>query len=288
MMTFIRTAIISGCCVRPGKEKESLLHKMRNILNSVHVSAGVIHQRLQAFHVDDIGRIADMLDAHSHDYGWYLTQDSKGKKIPQFLGRLSEEMTRNHLDILAELSILNDHLEQLDCLLTAEQHPSRAGKFQEDVHFATVMEEALAPHQRELNRLNVKICRMYEIASEGVLEVSKLLHILTILIQNATDAMREMPGQLHQLTLSILPCPDRMGFVRFQVADTGIGIPPDDLTLVFSPNMSGEQATVAPNLQFSAVEAKELNGSLRVWSNGPQEGTVCTLDVPAIYMEGER
>ena len=66
------------------KGGESVFHKMRNVLNSVHVSAGLINQQLREFHMDDVGRIADMLEAHEDNVGWYLTQDPKGKKIPHF------------------------------------------------------------------------------------------------------------------------------------------------------------------------------------------------------------
>ncbi len=59
---------------------ESVFHKMRNVLNSVHVSAGLINHQLREFHVDDVGRVADMLEAHEDNVGWYLTQDPKGKK----------------------------------------------------------------------------------------------------------------------------------------------------------------------------------------------------------------
>ncbi len=60
--------------------EESVFHKMRNVLNSVHVSAGLINDQLREFHVDDVTRVADMLEAHDGNVGWYLTQDPKGKK----------------------------------------------------------------------------------------------------------------------------------------------------------------------------------------------------------------
>ncbi|TFG64975.1 MAG: hypothetical protein E4H32_02360 [Nitrospirales bacterium] len=271
-----------------GAEGESVFHRMRNVLNSIHVSAGLINHRLREFHVDDVGRVADMLEAHSHDYGWYLTQDSKGKKIPHFLGQLSQELTHNHLDTLTELTTLNYYLEQLEYFLTAGQTPHRVGGFKDTIQFATVMDEALAPHQGELDRMGVQVCREYQMVGEGILEVSKLLRIVVNLIRNAINGMREITGRAHRLTLYVMPCPDREGFVRLQVADTGSGIPMDCLTRVFSPQAPGEQSALLPNLHASAVAAKELAGSLRAWSDGPKQGAIFTLDLPVIYMEGKR
>lgn len=271
-----------------GAEGESVFHRMRNVLNSIHVSAGLINHRLREFHVDDVGRVADMLEAHSHDYGWYLTQDPKGKKIPHFLGQLSQELTHNHLDTLTELTTLNYYLEQLEYFLTAGQTPHRVGGFKDTIQFATVMDEALAPHQGELDRMGVQVCREYQMVGEGILEVSKLLRIVVNLIRNAINGMREITGRAHRLTLYVMPCPDREGFVRLQVADTGSGIPMDCLTRVFSPQAPGEQSALLPNLHASAVAAKELAGSLRAWSDGPKQGAIFTLDLPVIYMEGKR
>jgi C4-dicarboxylate-specific signal transduction histidine kinase len=123
---------------------------------------------------------------------------------------------------------------------------------------------------------------------EGILEVSKLLRIVVNLIRNAINGMREITGRAHRLTLYVMPCPDREGFVRLQVADTGSGIPMDCLTRVFSPQAPGEQSALLPNLHASAVAAKELAGSLRAWSDGPKQGAIFTLDLPVIYMEGKR
>jgi signal transduction histidine kinase len=287
-MTITQTATSEVSDAQWGKGGESVFHKMRNVLNSIHVSAGFISHRLREYHVEDVGRVADMLEANSHDYGWYLTQDPKGQKIPHFLGQLSQELTQNHLRTLTELTTLNYYLEQLEYLLTAGQTPHRAGGLKDTIQFGAIMDEALAPHQGELDRMGVQVFREYQMVGEGILEVSTLLFILVNLIRNAINAMREIRGQSHRLTLYVLPCPDREGFVRLQVADTGKGIPSDCLTRVFFPQVPGTQSDLLPNLHASAVAAKELAGSLRVWSNGLKQGAIFTLDVPVIHMEGER
>ncbi len=270
------------------KGGESVFHKMRNVLNSVHVSAGLINYQLREFHVDDVGRVADMLEAHADNVGWYLTQDLKGKKIPHFLGQLSQELRHTHLNTLTELTTLNYYLEQLDYLLTAGQSPERAGGFKDTVHFAGVMDEAVIPHQGELDRMGIAVVRDYHAVGEGILEVSKLSPILVNLIRNAMNAMRDGTGQAPRLILHVLSCPDRDGFVRLQVEDTGYGISSDGLTRVFLPQSPGSPSNLLPDLHTSALAAKDLGGSLRVWSDGPNQGAIFTLDLPVIHMEDIR
>ena len=266
------------------KGGESVFHKMRNVLNSVHVSAGLINHQLREFHVDDVGRVADMLEAHEDNVGWYLTQDPKGKKIPHFLGQLSEELRHTHLNTLTELSTLNYYLEQLEYLLTAGQSPEQAGGFKDTVHFAGVLDEAIFPHQGELDRMGIAVVRDYHAVGEGILEVSKLTPILVNLIRNGINSMRDMTDS-RRLILHVLACPDRDGFVRLQVEDTGCGISSDCLTRVFSPQPPGSQSNLLPDLHTSALAAKDLGGSLRVWSDGQNQGAIFTLDLPVIHME---
>ncbi len=267
---------------------ESVFHKMRNVLNSVHVSAGLINHRLREFHLEDVGRVADMLEAHDDNVGWYLTQDPKGKKIPHFLGQLSQELQHTHLNTLTELSTLNFYLEQLEYLLTAGQTPERVGGFKDTVHFATVMDEAVIPHQGELDRMGIAVVRDYHEVGEGIAEVAKLSLVVVNLIRNAMNAMRDETKPSLRLVLHVLPCPDRNGFVRLQVEDTGCGISSDRLTRVFSPQQVGSESDLLPNLHTSALAAKDLGGALRVWSDGPNHGAIFTLDLPVIHMEETR
>ncbi len=267
---------------------ETVFHKMRNVLTSVHVSAGLINHQLREFHVEDVGRVADMLEAHEDNVGWYLTQDPKGKKIPQFLGQLSQELRESHLRTLTELTTLNYFLEQLEYFLTAGQTPERAGGFKDTVHFSALMDEAVEAHQRELNLMGIEVIREYQPIGEGILEVSRLKPILVNLIRNAINAMRGITGRPQCLRLHVLPCPDRDAFVRLQVEDTGRGIPSGSLTRVFTPQQSASDSELLPNLHSSALAAKNLGGALRVWSDGPDTGAIFTLDLPVIHMEETR
>jgi C4-dicarboxylate-specific signal transduction histidine kinase len=147
------------------------------------------------------------------------------------------------------------------------------------------MDEAVVSHQGELDRMGIEVVREYHAVGEGILEVSRLSPILVNLIRNAINSMREVAKQVHRLVLRVLPCPDRNGFVRLQVEDTGRGISSDCLTRVFSPQQPGSHSDLLPNLHMSALAAKDLGGSLRVWSDGLNQGAIFTLDLPVIHME---
>ena len=197
----------------------------------------------------------------------------KEKKSPHFLGQLSQELRDTHLNTLMELSTLNSYLEQLEFLLTAGQTPERVGGFKDTVHFEAVMDEAVISHQRELDQMGIVVVRNYHAVGAGIAEIAKLRLIVVNLIRNAMNAMRDVTEQALRLVLHVLPCPDRDRFVRLQVEDTGCGISSDSLTRVFSPQGAEAHSDLLPNLHTSALAAKDLGGSLRVWSDGPESGS---------------
>ena len=265
-----------------------MFHKMRNVLNSVHVSTGLINQQLREFQIEDIRRVSDMLTDHEDNIGWYLTQDPKGIKIPFFLGQLSQELRHKHLKALTELTTLNYYLEQMEYLLTAGYAPERAGGLRDTIQFSDALDEVVLAHRAELDRMGIEVIHDYQAVGEGILEIAKLRPILVTLIRNAINAMNEETGRPHRLVLHVLPCSDRDGFVRLQVEDSGCGIASDHLTQVFSPKEPGTQLDHLPNLYASALAAKDLGGALRVWSDGPNQGAIFTLDLPVIHMEETR
>jgi signal transduction histidine kinase len=70
--------------------------------------------------------------------------------------------------------------------------------------------------------------------------------------------------------------------VRFQVADTGIGIQPEHLTRIFSQGFTTKHGGHGFGLHSSALAAKRLGGVLSAYSAGAGQGATFTLDLPAI------
>lgn len=63
----------------------SMLHNMRNVLNSMTVSVGVFLQGIQRSLIADVERIADHLQAHHDHLETFLARDPRSRKIPEYL-----------------------------------------------------------------------------------------------------------------------------------------------------------------------------------------------------------
>jgi signal transduction histidine kinase len=151
---------------------------------------------------------------------------------------------------------------------------------QESVTPAELMEQALHMHLTALEQQHIDIIREYDERVTMITDKHHVLQILVNLISNARDAMRSSSGPL-QLRLRVGLTEDRHGFVRFQVTDTGIGIPPEHLTRIFAQGVTTKPDGHGFGLHSSALAARRLGGVLSAHSAGAGQGATFRLDVPA-------
>jgi signal transduction histidine kinase len=70
------------------------------------------------------------------------------------------------------------------------------------------------------------------------------------------------------------------GRVKISVIDNGIGIPPENLTRIFSHGFTTRKGGHGFGLHSGALAAKGMGGSLTVHSDGPSQGATFTLELP--------
>ena len=80
-----------------------VLHNVGNVLNSLNVSATVIASGLRQHKADSLAKVCALLDEHAADLGTFLTQDPKGKLIPDFLKSLSRHATEEAGRLIGEV-----------------------------------------------------------------------------------------------------------------------------------------------------------------------------------------
>ncbi|MEJ2703441.1 MAG: ATP-binding protein, partial [Sedimentisphaerales bacterium] len=102
--------------------------------------------------------------------------------------------------------------------------------------------------------------------------------ILTNLISNAIYALSENPEGDRILTISAKK--SESGFVRLRVSDNGMGILKENLTRIFEHGFTTKERGHGFGLHSAALSANEMNGSIKVHSDGPRCGAVFTVELP--------
>jgi signal transduction histidine kinase len=94
------------------------------------------------------------------------------------------------------------------------------------------------------------------------------------------DADASAPSPLPPPRLTLRLKAGDKGFVRIEVADTGVGIAREILSSIFTHGFTTKKSGHGFGLHASANAATEMGGGLTARSDGPGKGATFVLDLP--------
>ena len=263
----------------------SVLHNVGNVLNSINVSTDTLLKTLKKPMVGDVCRIASLFHEHQANLQEFLTVDPKGKQIPSYLGLVAESLSGSHQTIQSELDSLVKKVDHIKHVIMSQQDIARAGHIREPGSTEDMMEQALLLAIPEPEKHRIQIEREYSPVPTIVTDRHLVLQILVNLLTNARNALAEHSGPVRRLTLRIGVLSDRTASVRFEVADTGVGIKAENLPKLFAQGFTTRIAGHGLGLHSAAISAKNLGGALSAQSAGEGCGATFTLAIPLILAE---
>jgi PAS domain S-box-containing protein len=255
-----------------------VLHNVGNALNSVNVSSTLIIETVEKSKAANLGRIAAMLQEHQADPVRFLTEDDRGRRIPGYIVTLSAELADERKSIAGELAHLRKNIEHIKDIVAMQQSYAKVSGVTEPVALAALVEDALRMNASALSRHGLEVVRDYQVEPVVTTERQKVLQVLVNLIRNAKYACDDSGREDKRLTVRLT---QEAGRIRIVVLDNGVGIPPENLTRIFSHGFTTRKDGHGFGLHSGALVAKELGGSLTARSDGPGQGAAFTLEIPA-------
>lgn len=256
-----------------------VLHNVGNVLNSLNVSSNVIAAGLRQSKLSSLSRVSALLDEHAGGLQAFLNEDPKGRMIPDFLRSLARHAAEENARLLAEIESLQKHIDHIKEIVSMQQAYATMAGVVETLDASSLMEDALRMNSAALVRHEVNVLRDYQPAPAVVAERGKVLQILVNLIRNAKYAVDEGRATDKAITLRVEPC--ETGMVRLIVQDNGVGIPPGNLTRIFTHGFTTRAHGHGFGLHSSSLAAKEMRGSLTAASDGLNTGATFVLELPA-------
>ena len=254
-----------------------VLHNVGNVLNSVNVSATLVMDQVRDSKAANLSKIGAMLQAHAGDMAGFLTNDVKGRKIPDYLITLAEQVAAERKIVTEELDHLRKNIEHIRDVVAMQQGYARVSGVAEVVSLEELVEGALRINASALSRHGLEVVREYEPGLVVTIERHKVLQVLVNLIQNAKHACDESGRSDKRLTVRSSRHGDR---VRLAVIDNGVGIAPENLTRVFSHGFTTRKNGHGFGLHSGALVAKALGGALTAQSAGRGQGAAFILELP--------
>jgi two-component system, NtrC family, sensor kinase len=146
-----------------------------------------------------------------------------------------------------------------------------------------LVEDALRMQAASFVRHEVQLRREFAVTPSVTLDRHKVMQIVINLLQNARWACEKLAGA-GEVVVKVGPHgADR---VRIEVADNGVGIPPENLTRIFAHGFTTRSGGHGFALHSGALAAKEMGGSLLAESDGPGKGARFILELPCKFSPG--
>ena len=256
----------------------NVLHNVGNVLNSVNISAELVTRKLRTSKALGLGKAMQLINEHRGDLGTFITEDEKGKLLPDYLNQLVEAIATEQQGLTEELAQLSKSVDHIKDIVSTQQSYAGASTLLEPVHISALMEDALRMNSGALSRHHVTVVKHYHDVPEVMADKHRLLLILVNLISNAKYAMSNLTDRPRQITLTVMPLDD--GTLQISVKDEGEGIPAQNMTRIFTHGFTTRKEGHGFGLHSCALAALEMKGSLTAHSDGPGKGALFTLLIP--------
>ncbi|HEX5220166.1 MAG TPA: ATP-binding protein [Verrucomicrobiae bacterium] len=255
-----------------------VLHNVGNVLNSINVSATLVREQLAASKLQSLVKVTTLIREHLSDLGTFFTQNPQGRKVPEFLFKVTDHLSSEHERWKSELSGLTKNIEHIKEIVAMQQSYARLSGVVEPLAAQELVEDALRINEVALGRHGIHVRRKFDSVPAVAVDKHKVLQILINLIRNAKQAIEDNNRDNKELTLSITHHTN--GPVAIAIADSGVGIAPENLTRIFSHGFTTKRSGHGFGLHSAANAAREMGGKLSVQSEGPGKGATFVLDLP--------
>ena len=257
----------------------AVLHNVGNVLNSVNVSANLVSDQVRKSPVADLNRVVALLREQGANLGAFFTSDPRGPKVPDFLAQVADKFTREQEKQLAEVAALQKNIEHIKDIVAMQQSYAKVSGLTESLSPVELIEDALRMNSGSFQKHEVELLRELPADLPRVcVDKHKVLQILVNLLRNARHACDDSGRADKCITVRATQEKDR---VLITIADSGVGIPPENLNRIFNHGFTTKQTGHGFGLHSAANAAKEMGGGLSVHSDGPGGGATFTLELPA-------
>ncbi|QDV06315.1 Sensor protein ZraS [Planctomycetes bacterium Poly30] len=272
---FVRSARIAGM----SDVSMGVVHSAGNILNSVNVSTKLLAKELGEIGISDLRAMIAELKDHQDDLATYVTEDPNGKFLLPFLFATTEALDDLRTRCLVELESVEHGVGHVIDLIRSQEKYAIGAAVVESTSIEAVIDQALniATLAGE-DASEIHIERSYSRIGEVFIDRHKLTSILINIISNAVEALNSADVKEKRLELALYPMTDDRFVI--EVMDTGVGIAPENLDLIFTAAFSTKKNSSGQGLHTTANLCKELGIAIGTVSEGEGFGSVFKLRVP--------
>ena len=255
-----------------------VLHNVGNVLNSVNVSATIVANKIRESRIANLVAVTGMLEEHSGELPDFLNHDPKGQRIVPYLAKLGSHFEAERQIMLRELDLLTGHLGHIKEIVATQQNYAKVSGMIEVISLQDLVEDAIRIVEPGLSAHGIELEHDHESVPPAAVDKHSVLQIMLNLLRNAKQAVKDSdhPEKIIRVRIS------RWGEDRIRIAveDSGVGLPPENFTRIFSHGFTTRRDGHGFGLHSGANAARRMGGALWAESDGLGCGATFTLELP--------
>ena len=256
-----------------------ILHNLGNILNSVNVSINVIKENVDKSYIPKLICVIDLIEKNIDTIGDYITQDKKGKIIPEYLVSLAKALNTQHDTFSKEFINVEKYIRHINNIVDSQQRLAKSSNVISYFSPAEIIDDALNICQHQKGNKDIRYNKCFDRSLLINSDKNKLLQVLVNLFRNANESMSKKNNYLKN-EIKVILKKERKKYIKILVKDNGVGIEKENLSNIFSYGYTNKENGHGFGLHSCALFAKEMGGSLEVTSAGADKGATFTLTLP--------
>ncbi len=258
----------------------NILHNIGNTINSVNLSALEMEEHLEKSSLKNLERALKMLEDNRNHLADYLTNDPKGKLLPDYLTELSKSVALNRQNSLETFQYLLRKIKMIEDIVISQQQYVKLGTFSESVDMKDVVNESIGMLNLSKPRKNFQLITQLESPPTIRTQRVKIMQIVLNLLKNALDSIdMDTSAKLKSIEVQLFSEKESLVLV---IKDSGQGITQENLQKIFNHGFTTKKQDMALVCTFCANAARDLGGSLTAESPGEGCGATFILRLPAV------
>ena len=259
----------------------SMLHNVGNVLNSLNISIGLLRELIAETPIKNLPKLNELIYQNKENLPEFLTNDEKGKQIPDFINEMTSQWQKNHTVISNEANNVVESIHHINEIIGRyklkdfDDHEELG--VQEPYILSEIIDSTLLIASPGLIKTSIQLLLDYGPNITWVGDRVKLSQIILNLVLNAKDALLFSDKVDKKIMIRSEINEEQ---IIIKVIDNGSGINQELLDKIFTYGFTTKPTGHGYGLHSSALAAQEMGGKLQVISLGVNLGAEFTLTLP--------
>jgi PAS domain S-box-containing protein len=256
----------------------TVLHNVSNVLNSIGVISRTVKNSILTSKVNNLDRVCTLLSENEASLGTFLTESEQGRKLPEYLEKLSIHLAEQNEATMVLMDDLIKHVQHVKEIISVQQSSAKSSGMTDLCSIQDIINSVVQIVESGASKYRLNISAECEDMPLIIMDRNRVIQVLLNLASNARDSLKESDVAQRMIRIKARRSAD--GMLAIAVIDNGVGITAEQQEQIFRHGFTTKEDGHGFGLHGATKMAKALGGTLSFHSEGVGHGATFTLKIP--------